>query len=48
MLVIFAKKILLRVNGGGPNMLCPQNPESAVKDLFRILHNERGEEAYQN
>ena len=31
-----------------PNMLYPQNCGSALKDLFIILHNERGEEPYEN
>ena len=29
-------------------MLCPQNSGSAFRDLFIILHNERGEEAHEN
>ena len=44
----FCKKDLVESEWVGPNMLCPQNSESAVKDLFRILHSERGKEAYQN
>ena len=32
----------------GPKMLCPQNYGSALKDLFIILRNERGEEAHEN
>ena len=29
-------------------MLCPQNSGSALKDLFIILYNERGEEVHEN
>ena len=29
-------------------MLCPQNSGSALKDVFIILYNERGEEAHEN
>ena len=48
-LVIFAKKILLRVKMPKmPKMLCPQNSGSALQDLFIILHNEIGEEAHEN
>ena len=32
----------------GLKMLCPQNSGSALKDLFMILHYERGEEAHEN
>ena len=49
MLVIFAKKDLVGewviVD---QKMLCPQNSGSTFKDLFIILHNERGEEAHEN
>ena len=29
-------------------ILCPQNSGSALKDLFIILHNGRGEEVHEN
>ena len=32
----------------GPKMLYPQNFGSALKDFFKVLHNERGEEAHEN
>ena len=49
-LVIFAKKYLVEGEWviQSPKMLCPLNSGSAVKDLFIILHNERGEEAHEN
>ena len=50
-LVVFGKKFLLRVNLRvvvWPKMLCPQNSGSAPQDLYIILHNGRGEEAFEN
>ena len=35
-------------NIAGPKMLCSQTSGSTLKDLFIILHNERGEEARES
>ena len=49
-LVIFAKKDPVEGDWcfDDRKMLWPQNTGSALKDLFLILHNERGEEAHEN
>ena len=49
-LVIFAKKDLVEGDWcfDDRKMLCPQNTGFALKDLFLILRNERGEQADEN